>query len=180
MDILNFLFPKECILCSRIGNDICDSCIKKFSHTLPSCPICNKVNMGYESHNECFDIKIHFFTGWYLSKDIEYKLLQKSISSIYSPYTYLLDKLIDYLNIKDVIHNSTLLPLFVDDRNEYLINKRLVNHIKQKNPLNKNILFVGYLLNSDKIVRDNLKRLPLWESFNISFLTLFKSIQMQE
>ncbi len=180
MTLLDYIFPKMCVVCSKVGKDICDNCIKKLTHTLPCCAICNKVNKGYISHDSCFNIKISFYTGWYLDKNIEYILSSKNLQSSFSFYTYLFDILVNYINIEQIVQNSYALPIYSEDIKENMINKHLVNHIKSNNKNKGNTLFIGYTYNQNNTIVNNIKRLPTRESSSVKFLTLFKPIQLQE
>ena len=180
MQIIDFIFPKMCIFCGKIGEDICSSCIKKLPHTLPSCPICNKLSYNFCSHKKCSEENIQCFTGWYITKGIEYILLTKISSLIFSPYIFLLDLLIKYLKIDSIVNCSKVLPKYSLDRKEFQLNAKLANHIGNQYSKNIDILFVGYQLKGNQDIRDNIKRLPLGESLNIRFLILFKSTFIQK
>lgn len=171
MSFLDFIFPKMCIFCSKVGEYICSSCMKKLPHTLPSCPICNRLNKDFFSHDSCITTKIQCYTGWYITKEIEYILLQKVSSSILSPYIFLTDLLINYLNIHNIVNYSKILPVYSIGKKEVELNIKLANHLENQNLTDKNILFVGYQLRN---VQKNIKRLPERESLNIRFLTLFR------
>jgi len=173
MNILDFLFPKECILCNKIGEYLCDRCLKSIPRTLPLCSICNKLNQQYRVHNNCLDLNIQFFTGWYLTKNIDYRLLIKMSSNIYSPFLFLLNNLINYLDISNIISKSIVLPIYTKDKGESNLNTYLANSIRNHNTKHLDILFVGYTKIDREEILENIKRLPKRESLNIRFLTLF-------
>ena len=180
MGLLDFIFPKECILCSRIGTDICDSCIKTFAHTLPSCPICNKLSKEYITHLECSNNQIQFYTGWYLTKGLEYILLGKRDTHIYSLYLYLLRSLIQYLSIDEIVNTSNLLPILSIDKGDTELNSFLVKHIHNRNCIKKDILYIGWLQTSSNEYIEYMRRLPFGESSKVRFLILFKTTPQKE
>ena len=51
--MLNFLFPKECLVCSKTGSWLCRICQKKLYTTLPSCYICRKLSNDFKTHRMC-------------------------------------------------------------------------------------------------------------------------------
>ncbi len=51
--MLDFLFPKECLVCSKTGSWLCNRCKKKLLATLPNCYICKKLSNGYFTHKDC-------------------------------------------------------------------------------------------------------------------------------
>ncbi len=53
MDILDILFPKSCVICSKHGDYLCNRCKKLFKRTLPECYICRKISPQYLTHNYC-------------------------------------------------------------------------------------------------------------------------------
>lgn len=56
MNILDFLFPKRCVACGRIGNYFCDSCrvkIRPISDTERVCPMCGRLAFCGVTHPNC-------------------------------------------------------------------------------------------------------------------------------
>jgi competence protein ComFC len=53
--MLHILFPKECLICSKIGLWLCKKCQKKLVQTLPTCYICKSLSNKYCTHNGCLD-----------------------------------------------------------------------------------------------------------------------------
>ncbi len=51
--MLNLLFPKECLVCSKVGDWLCPRCKKKLVQTLPQCYICKTISNQYNTHNSC-------------------------------------------------------------------------------------------------------------------------------
>lgn len=54
MAVIDFIFPKKCIGCGRIGNYICDSCLSKVEIIEnPICPECERQAIGGKTHPGC-------------------------------------------------------------------------------------------------------------------------------
>ncbi len=51
--MLNFLFPKECLICFKTGSWLCEKCRKNLFNTLPNCYICKKLSNKYQTHSNC-------------------------------------------------------------------------------------------------------------------------------
>ncbi|GEM_PF-2565323 len=176
MKLVDFIFPRQCLICSKVGEEICDSCMKRIPHALPSCCICRKLSNRSRTHTKCNDIPIQYFAGWYLTKEIESKLNKKKQYHIYSVYEYLIIKLIRYLDIKNLIANSKIFPIPTHKKNDYLLNSFLCNSIGREKERNTNVVFVGEYLTDVKKIVENTKGLHMKEPFNIYILVLFEPI----
>lgn len=53
MDILDFIFPKECLKCKRKGKYICDRCLGKLPPVKQICPVCQKASIDGFTHPIC-------------------------------------------------------------------------------------------------------------------------------
>lgn len=51
--MLDFLFPKECLVCLKTGLWLCKTCQKRLYPTLPSCYICKKLSNDFKTHSLC-------------------------------------------------------------------------------------------------------------------------------
>ncbi len=51
--LLQLLFPKRCVGCSRFGFYICDGCAVSFPLARAICPICRKASIGGVTHAGC-------------------------------------------------------------------------------------------------------------------------------
>jgi len=52
--LLDFLFPKRCVSCGRIGSYICRECFSKIEYVeKPICPICQRQAIGGKTHPGC-------------------------------------------------------------------------------------------------------------------------------
>ncbi len=53
ISILNFLFPKKCVGCNKIGNYFCPNCIPQIKQTDLVCPFCDRLSVGGVVHPVC-------------------------------------------------------------------------------------------------------------------------------
>lgn len=53
MNILDFLFPKKCVGCNKVGNYFCNDCIQTIKQTDLVCPFCERSSMGGLAHPVC-------------------------------------------------------------------------------------------------------------------------------
>lgn len=83
MKILDYFFPKFCILCSKRDDYICNNCIRQFVYTLPSCYVCKKLSNGYICHKGCVEKEIQIYTCWYTDKYFQ-KVFDRQDKSIQS------------------------------------------------------------------------------------------------
>ena len=51
--LLDIVFPKSCVICSRHGEYLCDRCKLLFKKTLPECYLCRRISAGYCTHSQC-------------------------------------------------------------------------------------------------------------------------------
>ena len=51
--ILDILFPKECVSCAKQGRYVCDKCQGFISENALICPVCHKASFGGKTHLEC-------------------------------------------------------------------------------------------------------------------------------
>jgi len=176
MKLIDYIFPKQCLICSRIGEDICNHCLKGLPHTLPSCCICNKLSNNYLTHTNCSIYNIQYFTGWYLTKDIETSLIRKKEYHLYSAYDFLLNNLIAYLKIEDLIYSSHIYPIPSQNKDDFCLNNHLSRRIPRTGNKGENILFIGETLPDIQNVLNKAKGLSIKEPLNIHILVLFKPI----
>lgn len=52
--MIDLLFPKECLVCSKTGLWLCKTCQKELYPTLPNCYVCKKLSNGFLTHKECY------------------------------------------------------------------------------------------------------------------------------
>ncbi len=53
MNILDFLFPKKCVGCNKVGNYFCSICISNIKQTDLVCPFCERPSFGGVVHPVC-------------------------------------------------------------------------------------------------------------------------------
>jgi ComF family protein len=56
MKLLDFIFPKRCVNCGKIGKYFCDSCVKKIrpiAHNEHVCPMCGRLALDGVTHPYC-------------------------------------------------------------------------------------------------------------------------------
>ena len=53
MDILDLIFPKECLECKSKGKYICDKCLSKLPAVKQICPVCQKASIDGFAHPKC-------------------------------------------------------------------------------------------------------------------------------
>ena len=172
MLLINSIFPKQCVFCSKIGEDICNNCLKKIPHSLPQCPICHKLNNGYYTHKKCSSKPIQCFTGWSISREQEFKLKQKASKGITSVYRYLLRNMISYLQIEEIVKNSFILPIHSEDHTIYTLNNTLCKEFKSHGK-KQYMLLVGFSIEEIDWVIKETKTTPKYTEIKI--LTLFNT-----
>ena len=174
MNIFEYIFPKQCLICSKIGENVCSNCIKELSYTLPSCFICKKLSNRYWTHKNCLDFDIQCFTGWYLSKNFEYELKKKIEMGIYSTHISLLNILIYHLHLEDIIENSQIYPIQSKNRDINNLNINLAKSINTSVKEKEDILFIGYTIENSNNLLKNIKGLYT-EPSHLRILILFDS-----
>ena len=56
MPLMDFLFPKKCVVCHKLGDYICANCFSKISYDVkPICAICNNLAINGFTHPKCFN-----------------------------------------------------------------------------------------------------------------------------
>lgn len=55
MTILDFLFPKHCVNCKKVGNYLCQDCALHLKPFFPQvCPVCQRASFGGITHKKCY------------------------------------------------------------------------------------------------------------------------------
>ncbi len=116
MSLLDLIFPKQCVLCSRVGFEICNDCLKKIPKSLPSCFICKKINTHGLIHKECLDTekKIFWICGW--NPTFKYISVFKSRKkkNLYSIFAFLLNTLLKEYKIREPLDIQPLTQSSLD------------------------------------------------------------------
>lgn len=102
--------------------------------------------------------------------------MRKKNYHLYSTYDLLLNNLINYLKIQDLINISNIYPIPSENKNDYLLNNHLSRKIAKKVNKVKNILFVGEYLSDTQNIINKTKGLSIKEPLNVHILVLFKPI----
>lgn len=107
MNILDLLFPIDCLGCGRNGCYICRHCIERVSTPKPVCPECLKASIDGMTHVRC--TKKHSLDSLYSVWTYQ-GVVRKAIIKL--KYKYLKEialELADYAN-KEIIKNKLMLP----------------------------------------------------------------------
>ena len=93
MNLIDLFFPKQCIICSKVGFEICNQCLTKIPKALPTCLICTKVSNKGLIHKRCLDIdkEISWIHGWSLLRKYKFIFKSKKKNGLFSVYVLLLD-----------------------------------------------------------------------------------------
>jgi len=53
MNLLDFIFPKRCVVCGKFGEYLCETDINKIQPAKSFCPVCLKAAIGGTTHGKC-------------------------------------------------------------------------------------------------------------------------------
>lgn len=155
MLLTNIFFPHQCIICSKVGVEICERCLRKIPKALPMCFICGKISMNGTVHMRCsiMDNSIKYLQGWNISKKEYREFYKKKKSSTYSVYRYLLLDILERQNIH--IRSYKVLPIQETPIDKYLVN------VAHSNNYTAGLCFIGESIsNKDDLIeriRKNIK-----------------------
>lgn len=54
MNILNLVFPKNCVNCGKPGNYLCKDCVSQVPQAKSRCPLCENYNFQGKTHPSCY------------------------------------------------------------------------------------------------------------------------------
>ncbi len=157
MGIIDILFPKQCIFCSRIGAEICSRCLINLPNALPSCAICERLSNNGEIHKNCLKInsRVIYKKGWNLTNTNS-----KVISSVQSfgLYQFLLRILINSKGTRTLVRESEIFPLHTMDIHKREINKNLKKTLSNlvKESIHSKICFVGLDCEEKELLRGQI------------------------
>lgn len=103
INIVDTLFPNYCVLCKRVGESICTTCIKNkiFVNWNTYCCVCNsKVKLGL-IHRECRDqtyLDGHFFVTSY-SEGVKELIMQGKYSFNYANFEFIGELMAKFLKL---------------------------------------------------------------------------------
>lgn len=113
MGVLDFIYPKRCVVCKKLGNYICENCFVKLSFDASSlCLVCDKPSFNNLTHPICR--KKYTIDGCFSA--ISYnKIVQKLIYSFkYKPYLSDLENTLTELFYESIIQNENFQKLIAD------------------------------------------------------------------
>ncbi len=108
MAILDFLFPKKCVLCKKIGSFLCPDCFSHLSFDVKSlCLVCNKPSFNGITHPSC---KSKYSIDGCFSALSYNKTAKKLIYNFkYKPYLTELKQVLGDLFYESLIQNEELM-----------------------------------------------------------------------
>lgn len=53
MNIIDFLFPPQCVNCGKWGTWLCPTCYKNLKRSLPECYVCRRLSPNFNTHLKC-------------------------------------------------------------------------------------------------------------------------------
>ncbi|MDX9738786.1 MAG: hypothetical protein RBT33_00270 [Candidatus Dojkabacteria bacterium] len=174
MPLLDHIFPPQCILCSRVGYEICDYCLLHIPKALPACCVCKRISTNGVTHKGCSfsDIPILSIKGWNIGDKYLRELEKKKVLNIYSIYRYLLFKLIKYSKLEGMISKSVIYPIHSKSKEAFNLNRYLATSLSKERGKGR-IILVGETLESIDILKkeiENIKRKSIKE---VVLITLF-------
>jgi len=174
MPFLDYIFPPQCVICSRVGYEICDNCLLHIPKALPSCCVCKKISTNGITHKECSfsDIPILFIKGWNMEDKYLRELEKKKSLNIYSIYRHLLSEIVKYAKLEKKISESGIYPISSDNKNTFNLNKYLATSLSKQNGKGRLIL-VGESLERIDILKEQIKDIKRDSIKEISVITLF-------
>ncbi len=112
MSILDFLFPKHCVLCKKFGSYLCDNCFSYLSFDVKTlCLVCNKPCFDSLTHPGC---KSKYAIDGCFSALPYNKTAKKLISSFkYKPFLTDLKKVLTDLFYEGIIQKEELMGQIV-------------------------------------------------------------------
>ena len=151
MKLLNFLFPKQCINCSKTWEYLCKECKKLLKPHMEICPYCHKFSQDYKTCLNCKSDYKNNFLEWII---------------IPFSYTTLLKKLIlklKYYHKKDIAwFLIDRLKIAIECNNS--INMEILKNAIKESPLGGNMENEG-----QDLIKNNTN---IFQSFNVSMFPL--------
>ena len=174
MSLLDYIFPPQCVICSRVGYEICDYCLLHIPKALPSCCVCKKISTNGITHRECSfsDIPILFIKGWNMEDKYLRELEKKKSLNIYSIYRHLLSEIVKYAKLEKKISESGIYPISSDNKETFNLNKYLATSLSKEKDKER-VVLVGESLESIEILKEQIKSMKRDSIKEVLVITLF-------
>jgi predicted amidophosphoribosyltransferase len=178
MVLIDYIYPKQCIFCSRIGNTLCLECKSKFLRTLPTCYLCSKLSKDFLPHTHCKEGRStyasHCYTGWYLTETIESKLSMFKENGICGLYKELVCDIIKFRKLESILQHSIIYPLKTTSSRDTHLNNYLAKTLSEeyRGGIKNKIIYVGEKLSKSK------NKIGSGENYN--YLILFNYLQKEK
>lgn len=114
--LLDAIFPRGCIVCSKKGEYLCERCKKYFKRNLPECYVCRRISPMYKTHDVCKDVFCldSLFVGWEyneISSEILKLLKYRYVSDLEDSLSKFFIECISRTSFKNVIRNTLLVSM---------------------------------------------------------------------
>lgn len=112
--VLDYLFPKYCCSCGKLGSYLCDTCFSRLSFdTRLPCSVCNRPSFDGLTHPVCK--KRYSLDGMFASL-VYNRPVKKLIASFkYKPYVSNLEFLLSSLFIEGIIQNEVFMKIVEEE-----------------------------------------------------------------
>ncbi len=153
MSILDFIFPKKCIGCKKIGDFLCPDCFSKISYNQAfQCPICARPSMNGLTHPKCQ--KPHLIDG--VIPSVLYKgVVKKIIYQLkYAPYLKAVGEIISEIMSEGLSQNESFYH-FVDQFKPVIIPIPLHKNRERRRGYNHAEIIASYVAQYFKLPIQN-------------------------
>ncbi|MFA5622652.1 MAG: hypothetical protein WC981_00210 [Candidatus Dojkabacteria bacterium] len=174
MPLLDYIFPPQCAICSRVGYEICDYCLLHIPKALPSCCVCKRISTYGVTHKECsfIDTPLLSIKGWNMDDRYLRELEKKKGLNIYSIYRYLLFKIVKCSKLEEKISKSVIYPMYSESKDIFNLNKYLAVSLNGQRKKDGTIL-VGESLISLDILKEQIESIKKDSIKEILLITLY-------
>lgn len=140
MDILDLIFPKECLGCGKVGCYFCKNCEAKIAKAYQTCPVCEKSSLTGQTHTFCQKSKR--LNGLYCFFNYE-GILKEAIHKI--KYEFVTDIFTELFSVifRNWQEEENLISLnkFIDQKKPILVPIPLHWHKENIRGFNQSVLF---------------------------------------
>lgn len=109
MNILDILFPKNCLECKKSGKYICSECLAKVERAKLICPVCKKYSFSGKTHSFC--IHKHALNGMHSFYKYEGVVRKAILKLKYNFASDVAGELVDSLKMNSSLKNAILVPV---------------------------------------------------------------------